>query len=82
MSIFQPVLVTRVVFILGMVNLVTVLSIFLSCRCIPGMKVAGKLMKYPAYRRFCKYHCYIWWVFWPSVVVHAIFAISLIGVPF
>ena len=70
------------VFILGMVNLVTVLAIVLSCRCIPGLAIVGKLMKYPAYKRFYKYHCYFWWVLWPSVVVHAIFAISLIGVPF
>ena len=71
-----------VIFILGIVNIVMGLLILLSCRCIPGLKLADGLMKYPAYKRFYRYHCYIWWVFWPSVLVHAVFAIMFFGVPF
>ncbi len=39
-------------------------------------------MKYPFYRRIYGFHCYIWWVFWGSVMVHAVFAIGSIGFPF
>lgn len=82
MDIFTSEVAPRIIFTLGIINIVTVTLIFLSCRCIPGLTIAGKLMKYPAYKRFYKYHCYIWWVFWPSVVVHAIFGIGYLGVPF
>jgi hypothetical protein len=61
--------------------LLTGALIFLSCRCIPGLRIVGNLMQYPAYKRFYRYHCYIWWVFWTSVIVHAIFGIVTIGVP-
>jgi hypothetical protein len=53
----------------------------MSCRCIPGMGFGRRLMKYPAYQKFFKFHCYLWWIFWPSVIVHAIFAIGLFGIP-
>lgn len=82
MDVFQSIIAARVIFILGIINLVSVGLIFFSCRCIPGSRITGKLMKYSAYKRFYKYHCRIWGVFWPSVVVHAIFAIALLGVPF
>jgi hypothetical protein len=72
----------RVLFILGIVNLVTGLLIFFSCRCLPGSRLGKGLMKYKWYQRFFKLHCYIWWVFWISVVVHAIFAIVYVGWPF
>ena len=82
MDIFQSIISARLIFILGIINLVSILLILSTCRCIPGLKIAGKLMQYPAYKRFFKYHCYIWWVFWPSVIVHAIFAIAFLGIPF
>jgi hypothetical protein len=82
MDIFQPVVMARVIFVLGLVNVTTGLSIFLSCRCIPSSRIGSKLMKYAAYKRFFKYHCYIWWPFWTSVVVHAIFAFMFVGFPF
>jgi len=80
MDIFQSI-APRLIFILGIVNLVFGFIIFFSCRCIPSWKLTGSLMKYAAYRQFFKYHCYIWWIFWPSVIVHAIFAIVFFGVP-
>jgi hypothetical protein len=75
-------LAIRVLFVLGIVNLVTGLLIFFSCRCLPGSRFGKSLMKNKWYQRFFKLHCYIWWVFWTSVVVHAIFAIVYVGWPF
>jgi hypothetical protein len=72
----------RVLFSLGIVNLVTGLLLFFSCRCLPGFSVGKYLMKYRWFQRFYRLHCYIWWIFWASVVVHAIFAIIYIGWPF
>ena len=74
--------VIKLIYILGIVNVLTGLLIVLSCRCIPGARIAARLMDYPAYQRFFKYHCYIWWIFWPSVFAHAILVILFIGIPF
>lgn len=82
MDIFQSIIAARLVFIFGIVNLVTAVLVLLSCRCIPTSRVTRSLMKYKAYQRFYKYHCYIWWVFWVSVVVHAVFATAFFGSPF
>ena len=79
---FQSILVARLLVILGIVNLITGAAIFFSCRCIPGARILGKLTKYRAYQRFNKYHCYIWRVFWPSVLLHAALAIAFFSIPF
>lgn len=73
---------TRVIIVLGIINLTTGLLIFFSCRCIPALGFAKGLMKQHWYQKFFKLHCYIWWVFWGSVIVHAIFAIVYFGWPF
>ena len=82
MSIFQSVAATKVIFVLGITNLLLGSLIFLSCRCIPGWKVTGRLAKHATYKRFFKFHCSLWWIFGLSVVVHVIFAIGFSGIPF
>jgi hypothetical protein len=72
----------RVITVLGIINLVTGVLIFFSCRCLPGIKIGHGLMKYTWYQKFFKLHCYIWWIFWISVVVHAIFVMVYLGWPF
>lgn len=81
MSIIGPLLAIRLIIVLGIVNLVTGALIFFSCRCLPGSKLGNRLMKHQGYQRFYKYHCYIWRVFWPSVMIHAILAIIFFGWP-
>jgi hypothetical protein len=82
-NIFQTELTPKIIFILGIINLLSALLVLSTCRCIPGLKIfTGKLMQNAVYKQFYKYHCYIWWIFWTSVVVHVIFAIGLVGVPF
>ncbi len=78
----SPVAATRILFILGIVNLAAGLLLFFSCRCLPGAKIGKGLMKHGWYQKFFKLHCYLWWVFWASVAVHAILALIYIGWPF
>jgi len=78
----NTIIAIRIMFVLGIVNLLTGLSIFFSCRCLPGSRFGKRLMKYNWYQKFFKWHCYIWWIFWISVVIHAILAIIYIGWPF
>jgi hypothetical protein len=72
---------TRILFVLGIVNVVTGLWIFFTCRCLPGSKIGKRFMQYRWYQRFFKTHCYVWWVFWISVMVHAVLALIYIGAP-
>lgn len=81
MEIFQSIVVGRLIFILGIVNVVAALLIFGSCRCVAGAGLLGRLMKYAPYKTFYGYHCYIWRVFWPSVIVHAFLAVIYFGWP-
>ncbi len=81
MGILPTATLVRVVVALGIVNLVMGLLIFFSCRCLPGSRIARNWMQSKRYQRFYRYHCYIWWVFWTSVIVHAVFAVSLFGLP-
>ncbi len=78
---FNTLIATRVIIILGIANLVTGALIFLSCRCLHGSKLGSWLTKYQAYQRFYKYHCYMWRVFWPSVMIHAILVAVFLGWP-
>jgi hypothetical protein len=71
----------RVIFILGIVNILAGLLLFFSCRCLHGSKIGNTLLKNPGYQRFYKLHCHIWKVFWPSVMIHAVLAIILFGWP-
>jgi hypothetical protein len=81
MEIFQSAIAPKVTFILGITNLVSGILILLSCRCVGGARIGGRLMKYSAYKQLFKYHCYVWWVFWISVMIHAVFALSFFGIP-
>lgn len=82
MGIFQSIAVAKLIFSFGIINLIAGALIFFSCRCVSGNRLIGKLMKYPSYQRFFRYHCYIWWVLLASVIVHAVLAIGFFGVPF
>ena len=71
----------NIIFILGIVNLLTGFTIFFSCRCLPTSKIGKGLMQKGWYKNFYQYHCLIWKIFWPSVIIHAILAIVFFGIP-
>jgi hypothetical protein len=78
---FHSLTAGRIIFILGVVNIVTAILIAGSCRCVPGSKLLGKFTKFPAYQRFYGYHCHIWKIFWPSIIIHAFLALMFFGWP-
>jgi hypothetical protein len=82
MDIFHSVFSARLVFVLGIINLVSGIFVLLTCRCIPALRVTGKIMQNRFFSWIYKYHCFTWWVFWVSVIVHAVFALALYGNPF
>jgi hypothetical protein len=78
----STVVATRIIYVLGAINVVTGILIFFSCRCLPGSRWGRGLTKFKWYQRFFKLHCLIWWIFWCSVIIHAIFVMVYLGFPF
>ncbi len=82
MNIFHTVFAARLILILGFVNLVAGFLLLFTCRIVPAFKLTRNLMQHSFYKNFYRYHVYLWGIFWISVIVHAVFAINLMGWPF
>lgn len=82
MEFLHSIAAFRIFFVLAFINLLGALLVLLSCRCITGVPYGPRLLARPWFRGFYRYHCYIWWVFWLSVVGHAVLALFFAGVPF
>jgi len=82
MSIFHSILAARLILILGIINFVTGFLLLFTCRVIPAFKLTKGLMQHAFYKSFYRYHVYLWWIFWVSVILHVIFAINFLGWPF
>ena len=67
----------KLIFLLGLTNLISIGLIFLSCRCLAG----GFLSRYKWYPKFFNLHCYFWWIFIISVILHATIAFLVFGIP-
>ncbi|XUW99408.1 MAG: hypothetical protein TUN42_05775 [Dehalogenimonas sp.] len=82
MIIGSVALTIRIIFWLGILNALTGALLLFSCRCVPTMSIFKGLMLHPWYKTFFKYHCYLWWVFWSSVIIHAALALRVYGINF
>jgi len=60
----------RTLFVTAIINIMTILLILFSCRCINTWKLTSRLAKYRWLKRFFKWHCYVWYIFLPSVSLH------------
>ena len=78
----DPLLARKLVFILGLVNLLMFLVLFFSCRCMGTLGLYSKMSKFKAYTKLYKYHCYYWIILGASIGVHVGIAISVLGWPF
>ena len=77
----NPLVAIKIAYVLGWANIIGLALVLLSCRCIMGLKPSS-LSKSNLYMWFYKYHCYYWWFFIASVILHAIMAIAGVGNPF
>ncbi len=71
----------QVIYVLGVINIVSGLFILFSCRCMLYTLV-GKMQKYSWYRRFYRMHNIYWWIFFASVFLHSTLAFIFFGNPF
>ena len=74
-------LIAKATYLLGYANIIGLLLVLFSCRCIIGINPKA-LTKTKFYLAFYKYHSYYWWFFIISVALHAILAITAFGNPF
>ncbi|MEM3030670.1 MAG: hypothetical protein QXH27_02940 [Candidatus Micrarchaeia archaeon] len=81
MPVIDTVLGIRLVWLLGITNIITLLLVLLSCRCLGGAKVVERLWRHSWYQRFYRLHCYWWWLFLLSVLLHTTLAFLVFGLP-
>lgn len=72
----------KLVYTFGITNIVSIVLIYFSCRCLVQPKIFQKLLTYNWYRWFYKQHCWLWWIFFVSVILHTFLAFILFGNPF
>ena len=84
MVLIDAALGIKLIYILGFTNVIGLILVLASCRCIPMnlSSIFKDLMKSKTYLKFYNYHCYYWLFFILSVVLHALVAIIAFGFPF
>ena len=81
MMLIDLALAAKLSYILGITNLISMGLVFFSCRCLVGSWFVKRMMKYDSYKKFYNGHCYYWWIFAISVILHAVLAITAYGNP-
>ena len=74
-------LIRKLVFILGLINIASFILVFSSCRCIIGLNISQKLLKYKLFQSIYKYHKIFWLIFFISIILHSILAFIGFGIP-
>ena len=67
--------VENIILVTALINAITVLLLFFTCRFVPSVKIAKPLMNKKWFKTLYKYHSYIWWILTPSVLIHATMAL-------
>lgn len=78
----NPQLAMTFIKIAGLTNILFLLLTFFSCRCLLGPKISQKLAQYEWFKKFYRWHCYFWWGFYLSVIIHTLLAWHLFGFGF
>lgn len=72
----------KITYIFGLINIIALVLILLSCKCIVSFNFIRRMLKYDWYKKFYSWHCYYWYIFITSVILHIIFALLTFGNPF
>ena len=78
---FETIAAARILFLSGLVVLVTSLLIMASCRCVPSKGLLGALRRASWFTRLFSRHCILWMIFAAVLVVHVVFAAGFLGIP-
>jgi hypothetical protein len=82
MAFFKTIEAVRILFMAGTLMLLTSVLLMLSCRCVPSKGVLGGIRRAAWFQPLFRRHCVLWWVFTVALVVHGVFAIGFLGIPF
>lgn len=80
MPIINPLIGVKLVYILGITNVISLLLVMFSCRCCLGRRPS--LANSKRYMNFYRYHCFYWWLLIASIFAHATIAFLAFGIPF
>jgi hypothetical protein len=72
----------RIIFVLGITNILFLVLVFFSCRCLGGARLLGRLFKHKRFLKFYSKHCWFWWGFYISVIIHTVVAFLIFPIPF
>jgi hypothetical protein len=75
MSWFSSPVIDDVILATSIINVLGFLLLLVTCRFVPGSKLTRPLMSRGWFKGLYRYHSYVWWVFVPSVTVHAVLGI-------
>jgi len=78
---FDPLLAGKLVYVFGILNLLSLSLVFFSCRCLVGHRFVEGMLKQPWYRWYYARHCVFWYIFFASVLFHSVLAITAFGNP-
>jgi len=71
----------KFIWILGIINIISMLLVFFSCRCLMGPKISRVLVQQKWFLAMYKKHCWYWWIFFVSVFLHSVLAFYIFGNP-
>ena len=83
MAFIDPLLGAKLTFILGITNVISILLVLFSCRCLIGTAFVKRMWDtHEWYKKFYNAHCIYWRIFIASVLLHTILAFLIFGNPF
>lgn len=82
MEVLDPITRMRLLFITGLINLVLLTLIFLSCRLTLRSRLLNRMARTKWFKAFYAAHTYFWWVLYASLLVHIVLAFWTFGYPF
>jgi hypothetical protein len=75
MNVFLSRTIENIILVTGIINLVFVLLLFLTCRFIPRSALTKSWINQKWFKLLYRYHSYFWWVLIPSVLIHFVIVI-------
>ena len=82
MALFKTIEAVRILFLSGLSVLVLSVLLMASCRCVPAKGPLAAIRGARWFKGLFSRHCVLWTVFVVILVVHVVFAVGFLGMPF
>lgn len=81
MPIIDPSLGIKLIVLMGISNLIWLILVRLSCRCMLKHKFYTNWMKNKRFDAFFNLHCFFWLLLEISVLIHVTLVLLIFGIP-